>query len=149
MPCSPGLASASCFAVKVWCGQAFGARFAACVKGYNVIGVDEARGICKSSGYDDLASILTATEQDIVAAMTAALPEDGLWIGLDDIEEEGAFRWSDGNKLEYTNWMPGNPGDTLGGEDCVEFYYPDGTWNDINCSWKVDGFICAHRPSGG
>lgn len=57
-----------------------------------------------------------------------------LWIGLNDVAKEGAFRWSSGEPVSFTNWAPGEPNNALGGEDFVTMYQPGHTyaarWND-------------------
>jgi cysteine-rich repeat protein len=117
--------------------------YVACINGHNSIGIAASKTACVSAGYDGLATILDDKEQTYVTGLTAALPEDGLWMGLGDAETEGTFVWTDGSPLLFTNWMPGNPGNS--GEDCVEYYLPSDVWNDISCSWLVDGFLCGTR----
>uniref|UniRef100_G3NRY5 C-type lectin domain-containing protein n=1 Tax=Gasterosteus aculeatus TaxID=69293 RepID=G3NRY5_GASAC len=65
------------------------------------------------------------------------------WIGLSDIHKEGAWMWSDGSKVDYTYWGPGEPNNSRGREHCVEINDP-GTvkWNDHFCSYNVP-FVCA------
>ena len=57
-----------------------------------------------------------------------------LWIGLNDVATEGRFVWSSGAPVTFTNWAPGEPNNTLGGEDFVTMYQPGhaqaGRWND-------------------
>ncbi|XP_043214027.1 lectin BRA-3-like [Amphibalanus amphitrite] len=66
------------------------------------------------------------------------------WIGLNDIDTEGQFVWSDGTDVDFTNWRPGQP-DNHDNEDCVEV--PDmrdptaERWNDGNCDLDFH-FIC-------
>ncbi len=55
-----------------------------------------------------------------------------LWIGLNDIEEEGVFRWVSGEPVTYTNWAPGEPGPPDGESDFVGMTYADGLWGDRN-----------------
>ncbi|CAH1255098.1 MRC1 [Branchiostoma lanceolatum] len=66
--------------------------------------------------------------------------------GLHDRIKENVWRWMDGQELgDFTDWGPGEPNDaSLGpqGEDCVEFYPPNGNkWNDRACSNRRK-FIC-------
>ncbi|XP_066274551.1 uncharacterized protein [Branchiostoma lanceolatum] len=66
--------------------------------------------------------------------------------GLHDRIKENVWRWMDGQELgDFTDWGPGEPNDaSLGpqGEDCVEFYPPNGNkWNDRACSDRRK-FIC-------
>lgn len=63
-----------------------------------------------------------------------------LWIGLNDISQEGNFTWVSGETVSYTNWFPGQPDSspTGGDEDYVHmqrtgnlFGNTPGTWNDL------------------
>lgn len=63
-----------------------------------------------------------------------------LWIGLREVGGEGRFRWSSGEVLGFTHWLPSQPDNspTSGGEGFVhminsgnEYGHPGGLWNDI------------------
>jgi hypothetical protein len=60
-------------------------------------------------------------------------PGAEVWIGLDDIEEEGTFLWADGSAPSYVAWAAGQPNDAGGTQDCVRML-GDGTWNDSDCA---------------
>ena len=66
------------------------------------------------------------------------------WIGLNDIEQEGQFTWSDGSDVDFTNWARQQP-DNKFGQDCV--HVPDldnpnaAEWDDENCD-NERFFIC-------
>ena len=61
-------------------------------------------------------------------------------IGLNDIQDEGNFVWSNGSPSDYENWQDGEPNDWRGGisdqfgEDIVEIsderHGGRGRWND-------------------
>ena len=54
-----------------------------------------------------------------------------LWIGASDSGSEGQWRWSDGSQWAYSNWLPGQPDNALGGENYGSLQYKsDGYWND-------------------
>lgn len=45
---------------------------------------------------------------------------DELWIGLNDLNTQMYFEWSDGTAVTYTKWLPGEPTHAINGqEDCV------------------------------
>ncbi len=61
-----------------------------------------------------------------------------LWIGLQETAKEGVYVWVDGSPLNYTNWLPGEPNNTLGIEKYAHMIRTDnpwrhkgGTWNDL------------------
>jgi hypothetical protein len=83
-----------------------------------------------------LATINNQTEQNWVFNTLAAYGGVGrlLWIGFNDVANEGTFRWSSGETPSFTYWAPGEPNNALGGEDFVTMYQPGhtypGRWND-------------------
>jgi Ca2+-binding RTX toxin-like protein len=57
-----------------------------------------------------------------------------LWIGLNDMENEGDFVWASGAPVTYTNWYAGEPNNANGVEDftyIVGFNIAVGKWNDL------------------
>ena len=68
------------------------------------------------------------------------------WIGLNDIQAEGQFVWSDGSVVDFTDWAPKQPDNYQGVQDCVRMPYTTSTpgaseWDDISCSDTLH-FIC-------
>jgi hypothetical protein len=44
-----------------------------------------------------------------------------MWLGSDDSNTEGVFRWRSSNEnLTFSNWNDGEPNDHRKNEDCVE-----------------------------
>jgi hypothetical protein len=84
-----------------------------------------------------LATISDASENDFIFQTFVGLLNDdsGLWIGLNDTQEEGTFRWVSGEPVGYANWAWDEPNNWLGIEDYVHLLpkrdgRPDGSWND-------------------
>lgn len=113
---------------------------------------DSAKAAAEAKNYDGnagyLVTITSAEENSFVAAKCAG---DG-WIGADDKETEGIFKWSGGPEKDillssgYTNWHDGEPNDsdsTHGGEDVVHMYSDGGDWNDFNANntAPIKGYI--------
>ncbi|XP_064081675.1 CD209 antigen-like isoform X2 [Macrobrachium nipponense] len=95
-------------------------------------------GYCRSIGADYV-QISSFAEWDFVSGLI----EEKTWLGLNDQDEEGTFRWSSDKSLpQYNKWMSGEPNDYYGDEDCVISHpYYDNHWNDINCDSEYK-FAC-------
>uniref|UniRef100_UPI00358E4E95 macrophage mannose receptor 1-like isoform X1 n=2 Tax=Myxine glutinosa TaxID=7769 RepID=UPI00358E4E95 len=103
-----------------------------------------ARESCKDEGAD-LISIANVDEQMfmVVHLEPAHLK---VWIGLNDINEEGHFVWSDGTPANYTNWGDGRPVQSQDSRfefDCVAMmnYRSIGSWREEICDFKC-GYVC-------
>eukprot|EP01084_Bolivina_argentea_P275289 469454_1 len=90
------------------------------------------------------------TTQDLINAISVIpLGVENVWIGLSDFQDEGTWKWSNGDGCAPVTdsmnmshdcsvfWSPGQPDDWQTGEDCGEmwFYRDTGTWmfNDLPC----------------
>uniref|UniRef100_A0A3Q1H6K8 C-type lectin domain-containing protein n=1 Tax=Anabas testudineus TaxID=64144 RepID=A0A3Q1H6K8_ANATE len=73
------------------------------------------------------------------------------WIGLNDREKEGTWKWVDGTPLTVTYWAPTQPdnGDgyiKVGEENCAHIYGGQSSnWNDISCEASRP-WICEKTP---
>jgi hypothetical protein len=74
------------------------------------------------------------------------------WLGLNDIEKEGNFKWIDGTNVDYVEWQQMEPNDRIGAEDCVVSHWPKGEmvvrWNDVPCTHSEHRYagLCAADP---
>ena len=83
---------------------------------YSVRGVglniahSDAGAACVSAGCDGLATIIDADESPF---LVSSVSESDLrsWIGLNDLDLEGAWQWESGLPVSYTDWAPGEPND--------------------------------------
>ncbi|MGH0174663.1 UNVERIFIED_CONTAM: hypothetical protein FKN15_068385 [Acipenser sinensis] len=109
-----------------------------CYKMFGVNGADrktwtDARTLCINQG-GNLVSIANAKQQAFLTSQLLDLPVD-VWIGLNDINAEMRFLWTDGMGVYYTNWAKGYPVSMPQGR----FIYGDETegyfrWTD---NWRL------------
>ena len=115
----------------------------------------DAKAQCESDG-----AYLAIPRSDAENAFIASLiPKENIWIGINDIDEEGTFKAVDGGDVSYTKWLRGaiqndgtmrnEPDNWRGNEDGVVILsgYPDawnGFWGDgpITNQYK---FVCMYN----
>lgn len=88
-----------------------------------------ARNVCQEWG-GDLVEIGSAEENGALAALATG----SVWIGANDEEQEGTFRWAGGGLVDYAAWAPNQPDNWEGVEDCGELHGFDQLWNDRPCA---------------
>eukprot|EP01046_Picozoa_sp_COSAG06_P029243 COSAG06_NODE_2697_length_6436_cov_8.420546_3_plen_654_part_00 len=113
------------------------------------LGWAEAEEECRLLG-SHLASVTSAEQQAAVGRLAGGT--NRVWIGLNDMAEEGSFVWSDGEPLEYSNWYHWDESQT-GRDYC--FSCGDGIsitqmthyqWNDHD-QLDLLPYICAKKAS--
>lgn len=70
------------------------------------------------------------------------------WIGINDLNRESSFKWSDGTPFAFMNWADTEPNGNEG-ENCGEMKMDDwtkGRWNDYICSEPLH-FVCEKKGS--
>ena len=104
----------------------------------------DARAACRDLGTNyDLVSIINNGIQEF---LTKNLTSQSYWIGLNDISQEGIYKWVNEEDLTAgkTFWNSGEPNQS-GDEDCIEFLgHLGGKWNDLRCSWQRK-YICGQN----
>lgn len=90
----------------------------------------EANNRCQAFGAQ-LASVQSPAENMLLHGY--ANKGVNLFLGLNDIDSEGEFTWTDSSGVDYTNWSEGEPNDSSMAEDCSELRGTTGEWNDISC----------------
>jgi C-type mannose receptor len=63
------------------------------------------------------------------------------WIGLNDIAVEGVYVWPTAEPALFFNWAQNQP-DNSGNEDCGHMITPNGTWNDLPCTFALTEVVC-------
>ena len=132
------------FADNSW-GQSF-------YKIYNTkLNYGDARAQCESDG-SFLAIPRSEAENDFLLGllnicMPMSADNPSIWIGINDIEQEGLFLAVDGREISWTNWRSGEPNGGLN-ENAVEIRYIGlKHWNDASVT-KLQKFICAINIEG-
>ena len=83
-----------------------------------------------AGGY--LTAIDSASENSFIRDQmeSAGYNWESVWIGFNDEESEGNFKWVNGSKSTYVNWQNGEPNNSGGREDYTELMN-NGYWNDL------------------
>ncbi|KAL6490387.1 hypothetical protein MHYP_G00007320 [Metynnis hypsauchen] len=99
----------------------------------------QARKSCQQQGAD-LLSIVELHEQTYISGLTNTLGSS-LWIGLNSLDFESGWQWSNGNPFRYLNWAPGHPS-LEPGLNCAALNAGKASkWESMGCSKKL-GYIC-------
>ncbi|XP_037931039.1 C-type lectin 37Da-like [Teleopsis dalmanni] len=110
----------------------------------NVVNWHKAVDTCRRMGAD----LATIRYNDQIISLSNYLLSKGYrnfyWIAGNDLAEQGNFYWiSNGRRMTYAKWTPGEPNNFGGNEHCVHLQEPTGgyTMNDNDCS-RLLYFIC-------
>lgn len=103
---------------------------------------EQAQHLCTAAGGNLAVLDTEAKNQAIAAALGVRQTQatGSLWIGLNDRDREGDFRWISGDPVTHTAWRAGEP-NNAGDEDCAEWSPGDGQWNDLACEAQL-GSLC-------
>uniref|UniRef100_A0A8C3T258 C-type lectin domain-containing protein n=1 Tax=Chelydra serpentina TaxID=8475 RepID=A0A8C3T258_CHESE len=91
---------------------------------------DSLKQRCSQAG-GQLASPRNAAENAAIQQIVV-LYNKSVFLGINDIQTEGRFKYLNGENIVYSNWQTGEPNNDNGVEDCVELY-SSGKWNDKSC----------------
>lgn len=89
----------------------------------------DAQNECLNHG-STLVKIETAAENSWLKINHSLL--GGPWIGAYTKTRSVWFWVSDNSIVTYTDWIPGQPSDSGGNQDCVHIH--DSGWNDLSCT---------------
>ncbi|XP_069552423.1 macrophage mannose receptor 1 [Brachyistius frenatus] len=99
----------------------------------------QARKSCLQQGAD-LLSIVELHEQSFISGLTNILGS-ALWIGLNSLDFESGWQWSNGNPFRYLNWAPGHPSSEPGLTCATLNAGKASKWESSACTKKL-GYIC-------
>ena len=109
---------------------------------------EDAKQYCEQMG-GYLATVTSRGEDEFLYSyLKNECHYENAYLGFTDREEEGNWKWSNGEESSYTNWHEGEPNAENPEEDFVMYYYKysDGSWNDGDFdAGTVNGgtvFIC-------
>ncbi|XP_038599237.1 pulmonary surfactant-associated protein D-like [Tachyglossus aculeatus] len=95
---------------------------------------ETAKKTCSEAG-GLVASPGSASENSALQQMVN-LHGKSIFLGMNDQQTEGIFRFLNQKPVSYTNWSPNEPNSSGGEEDCIELY-SNGKWNDKSCDNKM------------
>ncbi|XP_033624641.1 macrophage mannose receptor 1-like [Asterias rubens] len=105
----------------------------------------KAEKYCNEQG-GTLAVIDSREVQSVITALLVRAPSANVWIGLNDLDVENTFKWTDGTNISFKNWAPDQPDNGFPAfeEDCVYLESNEdfpGEWNDGFCDYNRE-YIC-------
>uniref|UniRef100_H3A816 C-type mannose receptor 2 n=1 Tax=Latimeria chalumnae TaxID=7897 RepID=H3A816_LATCH len=104
----------------------------------------EARTSCQQQNAD-LLSITEIHEQTYINGLITGYSST-LWIGLNDLDVNGGWQWSDSSPLKYLNWEAEQP-DNFQEENCgVIRTESQGQWQNKDCGIALP-YICKKKPN--
>ncbi|XP_019388002.1 PREDICTED: macrophage mannose receptor 1-like [Crocodylus porosus] len=105
----------------------------------------EAKQMCENNKAF-LVTVQDRYEQAFLTSQIGHRPTKYFWIGLSDVEEQGTFKWANGDKILFTHWNSGMPGREAG---CVVMRTGTaaGLWDVLSCEQKTL-FLCKQLVQG-
>ncbi|CAH1775812.1 unnamed protein product [Owenia fusiformis] len=104
----------------------------------------ESESRCQENGGHLLSIHSEQEERFIIGQLEIDYFGRDIWIGLNELDLQHGYRWSDKSPTDYINWNTNEPNDHDGAERCVVFLTRTGKWNDDLCS-VINGYICKKR----
>jgi len=109
---------------------------------------------CRNKG-GHLASVHSDATNDFVWGMMNRTSLNPIWIGGNDIDEEGVWKWTDCTPWDFTVWYKGEPHrpkynclNVFKFDDQHELKNANKKWNDNRCVNK-QGFVCSKKICSG
>ncbi|XP_029465325.1 pulmonary surfactant-associated protein D-like isoform X1 [Rhinatrema bivittatum] len=89
----------------------------------------------KCSGAGGLLASPKNAEENLALQEIVQLHNKVAFLGINDRQTEGTFRYPTGELITYSNWKENEPNNNKEAEDCSEVI-SSGKWNDISCTDK-------------
>lgn len=71
-----------------------------------------------------------------------SLPGRASWIGLETADKKKrTWKWNDGEAVKAASWADGEPNNWDGNEQCGEWLFATGKWNDTRCNLEQP-YLC-------
>ncbi|XP_070537336.1 C-type mannose receptor 2-like [Ptychodera flava] len=102
---------------------------------------DEALTDCRNRGAD-LASLHSAAQSQYLV-LNSGINDwaNGYWIGLNQVDEDGGFVWSDRTPVNFIDWGNGQPNGGSNAKCVMMFFHATKNWDDQRCD-KTANWIC-------
>ncbi|CAC5393171.1 VCAN [Mytilus coruscus] len=69
----------------------------------------------------------------------------GWWLGASDLAQEGAWRWTSGNQVGYSEWASNQPDNASSDQNCLQLWDEKSyRWDDLWCSYDRY-YICQRK----
>ncbi|XP_067232917.1 C-type mannose receptor 2-like [Chanodichthys erythropterus] len=95
--------------------------------------------------------LVSIHDQETISFLTAHMSRSS-WVGLNDIDREGTFVWTDGTQADFLPWETNQPDNWQNNEDCVHIrgteHHDTGKINDLPCTATYP-FICQKAKGQG
>jgi lectin-like protein len=106
----------------------------------------EAQQYCEGLGMH-LVTIESDAEAAFVSYSLGVSSSFYIWIGLNDMNQEGSWVWVNGEQNDFRNWRDGQPDNDNQGEDCAAMWYGDVDWLDQPCLSTGHEVVCETEPN--
>lgn len=106
----------------------------------------EAESFCKKlNGHLASFTSINSTNTILTAySIYSFTPDISIWIGLNKIDSNEGYVWSDGTPANYFSWDEGQPDDKNGVQNCVELR-SNTKWRDAFCYASKDWFCSINK----